>query len=264
MSDPQASEILDKARVEALLFAAEEPRTVRWMANFLKLQGRYVRKLLNRLIREYEKRESALEIREVYKDLGVPDDMEARPDQVLDAANEEEFVDPDAPEEHSEALDLEEEDQEDEPALALANSMSRPKSIPAYHMAVREHLQEVVQKLLPPEVSKPVLGTLSVIATRQPILQSEIIHIRGKRAYMHIKDLLVHKLIRRRPVDGTYSLSTTQEFQKRYQIDTRAASRARKAGQSAPAPAPAVPEVAPPATSEIEAGENPKELESAS
>ena len=33
-----------KHQVEALLFAAEEARTVRWVANYLKLSGRRVRR----------------------------------------------------------------------------------------------------------------------------------------------------------------------------------------------------------------------------
>jgi chromosome segregation and condensation protein ScpB len=223
-----------KAQVETLLFAAEEPRTVRWMANFLKLRGRYVRKLLDELRREYRKRPGALEIREVYKDVGVPDDLEARPGEEA-AAPAVEIIQTDEgldlEEEHAEAKDLDEQDLDETPATDAAPA--RPKSIPAYHVAiVREH-QHLVQRLMPPELSKPVLGTLSVIATRQPILQSEIIHIRGKRAYAHIKDLLVHKLIHRRPVDGTYSLGTTAEFQRRYEVDPAAVKRTRKKKRAA-------------------------------
>lgn len=250
MSETDPMRETHKAQVEALLFAAEEPRTVRWMANFLKLQGRYVRKLLDQLRREYAKRPGALEIREVYKDTGVPDDLDARPGEEsapVETVQVDEGLD--LEEEHAEAKDLDEQDLEEAPADDLGPA--RPKSIPAYHVSVvREH-QHLVQRLLPPELSKPVLGTLSVIATRQPILQSEIIHIRGKRAYAHIKDLLVHKLIHRRPVDGTYSVGTTAEFQRRYQVDPAAVKRTRKrkppVAKAGPPPA-ANPEVSVPGT----------------
>lgn len=242
MSETDPMRATHKAQVEALLFAAEEPRTVRWMANFLKLQGRYVRKLVDELRREYSKRPGALEIREVYKDTGVPDDLDARPGEEAIAAEAETIQTDeglDLEEEHAEALDLDEQDQDETPADDLGPA--RPKSIPAYHVAVvREH-QHLVQRLMPPELSKPVLGTLSVIATRQPILQSEIIHIRGKRAYAHIKDLLSHKLIHRRPVDGTYSLGTTAEFQRRYEVDPEAVKRTRKLARNKKRPGKAGP-----------------------
>lgn len=227
---------LHRAQVEALLFAAEEPRTVRWMANYLKLPGRYVRKLLNQLRREYAKRGGALEIREVYKDMGVPDDLDASPDQleglgVEDLAREEELAE-DPEEEPVEDLDAMDDAFAPEPGSD--QKPARPKSIPAYHMTVREIHQDVVQRLLPPELGRPVLGTLSVIATRQPILQSEVIHIRGKRAYAHIKDLLTHRLIFRRPTEGTYRIQTTQEFQRRYRLDPSAVQRTRKLRKPAP------------------------------
>ena len=240
MSESEEMRETHKAQVETLLFAAEEPRTVRWMANFLKLRGRYVRKLLDQLRREYLARPGALEIREVYKDMGVPDDLDARPGEEaapVETIQTDEGLD--LEEEHAEAKDLDEQDLEEAPADA--SGPARPKSIPAYHVAVvREH-QHLVQRLMPPELSKPVLGTLSVIATRQPILQSEIIHIRGKRAYAHIKDLLSHKLIHRRPVDGTYSLGTTSEFQRRYEVDPAAVKRTRKRKAKAKAAAKAGP-----------------------
>jgi chromosome segregation and condensation protein ScpB len=197
------------------------------MANFLKLQGRYVRKLLNQLRREYAKRPGALEIREVYKDMAVPDDLDASPDEV-DAYDHEGLPhDCEESAEASEANDLEDMDDEYSSSRDGSDRPARPSSIPAYHLAIREVHLDLVQRLLPPELGKPVLGTLSVIATRQPILQSEIIQIRGKRAYAHIKDLLVHRLILRRPQEGTYRLQTTQEFQRRYRIDASASQRTR-------------------------------------
>ena len=222
MNPEDETRIRHMAQVEALLFAAEEPRTVRWMANFLKLRGRYVRKLLDMLRREYTERPGALEIREVYKDFGVPADLDLPPGEEPETLSEE------LPEEEldEQARDLEELDQPYE-ASDGSGKAPRPKSIPAYHLAVRAEHEELVQRLLPPELSRPVLGTLSVIATRQPILQSDVIRIRGKRAYAHIKDLLVYRLILRKPAEGTYSIQTTQEFQRRYQMDPEAAQRTR-------------------------------------
>jgi chromosome segregation and condensation protein ScpB len=125
------------------------------------------------------------------------------------------------------ANDLDDMDDEYAQARQSTARPARPSSIPAYHIAVRELHQDLVQRLLPPELGRPVLGTLSVIATRQPILQSEVIHIRGKRAYSHIRDLLTHRLILRKPTEGTYRIQTTQEFRRRYRLDPAAVQRTR-------------------------------------
>lgn len=219
-------------RVEALLFAAEEPRTVRWMASHLGVKGRDVRKVLNRLIRQYKKRQGALEVREVVRDLAYAEDFDAS--KAASEWSEAEMLA--ALDEGPEASDFGDEDSEDEASEAPQRKPRR--SVPAYHLAVRHAYEPVIEKLLPPELSKPVLGTLSVVATRQPLLQSELIRIRGKRAYAHIKDLLVHRLIRRKPVEGTFSLSTTAEFSRQYSLDPRAREVAAELFQAPSRPKP--------------------------
>ncbi len=210
-----------KARIEALLFSADEPRTVRWMANYLKVEGRFVRRTLDDLRLDYSSRPGALEVREVLMNRGrivspagtrVPDQSED-PDEALSALETGDDEDAET------ALDLPPEPGAEPPVI---------RAVPAYQIAIRMEFRDLVQRLLPPELAKPVLGTLSMIAVRQPILQSEIIRIRGKRAYMHIKDLLAHRLIVRHPIEGSYELSTTPEFSRRYQIDPEAARELRK------------------------------------
>lgn len=239
-----------REQIEALLFAAEAPRTVRWMAHYLKVPGKRIRKQLDQLRAEYEGRGGALEVREVLMNRGrILSQEEVDAIQGQSAAAEQDDQDPDSLFSALEQREVHGDDAGDldappEISAEFSGDGAPQRALPAYQVAIRTQLKEVVQPLLPPELSRPVLGTLSVIATRQPVLQAELIRVRGKRAYAHIKELLAHRLISRRPVEGTYSIATTSEFTRRYQIDPEVAKRmvktqrklGSKAGPEAAAP----------------------------
>ncbi|MBR9676423.1 SMC-Scp complex subunit ScpB, partial [Candidatus Woesearchaeota archaeon] len=60
-----------------------------------------------------------------------------------------------------------------------------------WKLNVREKYSDIVRKIISEtELSKAVLETLSVIAWKAPVLQSEVVDIRTSQAYDHIKDLL--------------------------------------------------------------------------
>jgi segregation and condensation protein B len=62
-----------------------------------------------------------------------------------------------------------------------------------WKLTVKEKFLQIVQKINPhTELSKTILETLSVIAWKQPVLQSEVIKIRTNKAYDHIAEL--HRL----------------------------------------------------------------------
>ena len=73
---------------------------------------------------------------------------------------------------------------------------------------------------LPVEMSAALIRTLSAIAIKQPIPQSEIIRIRGAGAYEHIKELAEKELIAKRDDQGSRSpiLSTTKKFQEYFRL----------------------------------------------
>ncbi|MBM5797335.1 MAG: SMC-Scp complex subunit ScpB, partial [Cyanobacteria bacterium K_Offshore_0m_m2_072] len=78
-----------------------------------------------------------------------------------------------------------------------------------YGLQLRAGLADLVQNLLPVDLSTAALRTLATIALKKRILQSELVELRGSGAYDHIKELLAQDFIeRKRQSDGrSYWLS---------------------------------------------------------
>jgi len=88
-----------------------------------------------------------------------------------------------------------------------------------FQFRTRPEYKEYIQRLLQPSparLSKAALETLSIIAYRQPVMRSEIEHIRGVNSGNTIRLLLDRKLIRilgRREIPGRPMVyATTQKF----------------------------------------------------
>ena len=88
-----------------------------------------------------------------------------------------------------------------------------------YQFRTRPEYKEWIRRLLqpkPPKLSKPAMEILAIIAYRQPILRSEVEHIRGVNSGNSIRILLERKLIRvlgRREVPGRPLVyATTKKF----------------------------------------------------
>ena len=84
-----------------------------------------------------------------------------------------------------------------------------------YQFQVKDQFLEAVSGLTTyADISKGALRTLSIVAIRQPILQSEIIKIQGNKAYNYIKSLEKKKLIKTEKAGRTKKISITKEFEK--------------------------------------------------
>lgn len=88
-----------------------------------------------------------------------------------------------------------------------------------FQFRTRPEYKEWIRRLLqpkPPKLSKPAMETLAIIAYRQPILRSEVEHIRGVTSGNSIRMLLERKLIRvlgRREIPGRPLVyATTKKF----------------------------------------------------
>ncbi len=81
-----------------------------------------------------------------------------------------------------------------------------------YAMQVRQEYTEKVHSLAPKELRSPVLRTLSMIAYHQPVIQAELVDMRGNSAYDHIRELKERGLIRAVPHGRTKLLQTTSLF----------------------------------------------------
>ncbi len=81
-----------------------------------------------------------------------------------------------------------------------------------YVMQVKPEYAELMQEVAPKELSSPKLRTLSMVAYHQPLLQSDLIDMRGSGAYDHIKDLIKRGFVESIPCGKSRQLSTTSLF----------------------------------------------------
>ena len=98
-----------------------------------------------------------------------------------------------------------------------------------YILQVKEEHMDIVEKLCPVELKPAVLRTLSVIALKEPIRQTDLKELRGSTAYEHVQELLDKGLISRtKDKNGrSYNLKTTQKFSEYFKLkgDTRSLAK---------------------------------------
>ena len=89
-----------------------------------------------------------------------------------------------------------------------------------YILQVKEEHMDIVEKLCPVELKPAVLRTLSVIALKEPIRQTDLKDLRGSNAYEHVQELLKMGLIsRHRDKNGrSFNLRTTPKFAEYFKL----------------------------------------------
>jgi segregation and condensation protein B len=89
-----------------------------------------------------------------------------------------------------------------------------------YSIQVRDEYSRLVEEFAPVEMSQALLRTLSAIAIKQPVQQSDVIKIRGQGAYDHIRDLMERQLVSREkdPQGRSPMLTTTKRFQEYFRL----------------------------------------------
>ena len=99
-----------------------------------------------------------------------------------------------------------------------ASSLEIDDSEEGYILQVRKPYQHLVNKMIPMEISTAALRTLSVIAIKAPLLQKELIDLRGATAYDHVKELLSHKLISKNRSGVSFRLNVTPTFHQLFKL----------------------------------------------
>lgn len=102
-----------------------------------------------------------------------------------------------------------------------------------YILQIRPDYHALVRRLIPSELTGGPLRTLSLIAARQPVLQTDVIEARGAGAYDHIRQLIELKYVQREPDGRTYQLRTTHRFARQFNMSDDP-EEIRKALQSFP------------------------------
>ncbi len=90
-----------------------------------------------------------------------------------------------------------------------------------YSLQLRATFQELIQDFIPAELGTGSLRTLAAIALKSPILQTDLINLRGSSAYQQVQELVDLGFVRkRRQTDGRSSwLEITDKFHQYFEID---------------------------------------------
>ncbi|MGB3613694.1 MAG: SMC-Scp complex subunit ScpB [Elainellaceae cyanobacterium] len=90
-----------------------------------------------------------------------------------------------------------------------------------YCLQLRETYQTLVETLVPVDLGVGALRTLAAIALNGPIVQTDLIDLRGSGAYQHVQELVSLGLVRkRRQSDGrSFWLQVTARFYQYFQVD---------------------------------------------
>ncbi len=122
-------------------------------------------------------------------------------------------------------LEAEEQDVEEAMLSLIVDYSSRNGALEiddenGYIIQVKDEYMDIVEKLCPVDISNAVLKTLTVIALKEPIRQSELKEMRGSNAYEHVQELVDKGLIsRKKDKNGrSYNLKTTEKFSEYFKI----------------------------------------------
>ncbi|NJN72505.1 MAG: SMC-Scp complex subunit ScpB [Limnothrix sp. RL_2_0] len=90
-----------------------------------------------------------------------------------------------------------------------------------YSLQLRESCQEMVTHLIPADLNTGALRTLAAIALKSPILQTDLIELRGSSAYQHVQDLVAQGFVKkRRQQEGrSFWLEVSEKFYQYFEID---------------------------------------------
>lgn len=90
----------------------------------------------------------------------------------------------------------------------------------SYSLKIKRELLDRVKYLAPHrDMSKGVLRTLSVIAYNSPVLQKEVVEIRGNGAYDHIDKLIERNFVKSEQEGRTKLLSVTDYFLDYFELE---------------------------------------------
>jgi len=88
-----------------------------------------------------------------------------------------------------------------------------------YIIQVKDEYTHLVDEFVPIDMPTALIRTLSAIALKQPVMQSDVIKLRGAGAYDHIKELLARELISKREEGGRSPIiTTTKKFQEYFRL----------------------------------------------
>jgi segregation and condensation protein B len=143
-----------KARLEAILFLSEKPRTTESLAQQCNTDTDLIIQALTSLVQDYEDRDGGI---------------------VIDCTH-------------------------------------------GYCMQIADEFEDLTDDILPIELRTAVLRTLSTIALKEPIMQSDLMQIRGGGIYEHVKELVDLGLVKKTKDGNSHVIHTTKFFSENFKL----------------------------------------------
>lgn len=84
----------------------------------------------------------------------------------------------------------------------------------------KEHLEHVSHLAPHQDLNEGQLRTLALIAYNAPIIQTDIVEVRGNRAYQHVKELVDRGFIEREEEGRSHELNVTDHFLEYFGFDS--------------------------------------------
>lgn len=143
-----------QARVEAILFLSDKPRTADSIAQQCGTDADLIRQALSALVQDYEDRDGGI---------------------VIDCTH-------------------------------------------GYCMQIADEFEDLTDDILPIELRTAVLRTLSTIALKEPMLQKDLMQIRGGGIYEHVKELVALGLVKKSREGNSHIIHTTKFFSENFKL----------------------------------------------
>ncbi len=90
-----------------------------------------------------------------------------------------------------------------------------------YSLQLRERFNPLVQSMIPADLGLGALRTLAAIALKGPILQTDLVDLRGSGVYQHVHELAEQGFIhKRRQANGrSFRLQVSDKFYQYFEVD---------------------------------------------
>ncbi|MBT3836681.1 SMC-Scp complex subunit ScpB [Candidatus Woesearchaeota archaeon] len=96
-----------------------------------------------------------------------------------------------------------------------------------WKLTVRDEFVPLVSSIVSStELERPLMETLAVVAWKYPIVQSEIIKLRGSSAYEHMRELVEQGFIAKERSGRTYKVKLTKKFFNYFDLPSEEAKKA--------------------------------------
>lgn len=89
-----------------------------------------------------------------------------------------------------------------------------------WKLTVRGKYTPYIEKIVSEtELPRTILKTLALIAYKSPVLQSDIVNMRGQSAYDHVKELVKEKLVTKEESGRSFILKITDKFYNYFDVE---------------------------------------------